>query len=354
MPELFLRGQRAVSIFQLLGDHENDISYSVGLALAKCPTFLRIVLRRLVGWEGSTEDVQVRLQQWEPAGVGTMAEGSRPETATSIAIGTSARRGGITDIEITHPADFFIIIEAKRGRCVPAAAQLDKYALRESLVKSRANRKKIVVASECSKEYALANLPFTTVHGIPVDAVSWKSLQDFAVAAARQGTHAEKRLLGQLTIYLRGLMTMQRLDSNWVYVVSLRDATEAGWSISWTDVVNLRRRYFHPVGTNGWPASPPNYIAFRYGGRLRSIHHIEDYEIIKDLHSRFEEIPSRDVGPHFIYSLGEGFAPSKELPTGNVYPSGRVRCMLDTLFTASTIAEARDISKMREAKLGLP
>src|ERR1039458_5367540 len=65
-------------------------------------------------------------------------------------------------------------------------------------------------------------------------------------------------------------------------------------------------------------------VAFRYGGSLRSIHHIEDYEIVTNLHSRFEEIPSSEGDPLFIYTLGEGFAPNKALPTGTIYPSGRV------------------------------
>ena len=50
---------------------------------------------------------------------------------------------------------------------------------------------------------------------------------------------------------------------------------------------------------------------------------------------------------HFIYKLGPAIKPLKEVKTGNIYRSGRVWAMLDTLLTADTISEARDISKER-------
>ena len=72
-----------------------------------------------------------------------------------------------------------------------------------------------------------------------------------------------------------------------------------------------------------------------------------DYSVFDDPHDEFPEIPSEEWGPHFLYTLSPPFAPANEVKTGNVYPSGRVWCMLDTLFLAKTISEARDISKER-------
>jgi hypothetical protein len=142
---------------------------------------------------------------------------------------------------------------------------------------------------------------------------------------------------------------MQNDDSNWVYVVSLGSGTPDGWSISWIDIVNKKSRYFHPVG-NGWPKEPPNYIAFRYHGRLQSIHHVASWETFTNPHKKFTAIPNGDWAPHFLYTLGPAFAPQKTVRTGNLFKNGRVRCMLDTLFTSETIAEAKDISKGRENK----
>jgi hypothetical protein len=110
--------------------------------------------------------------------------------------------------------------------------------------------------------------------------------------------------------------------------------------------VAKKRRYFHPVGDT-WPKEPPNYVAFRYYGKLQSIHHIEGYEIFNDPHIKFSDIPSVKWGPHFLYRLSPPFAPANEVRTGNIFRNGRVWCMLDTLFLAKTISEARDMSRKR-------
>jgi len=72
-----------------------------------------------------------------------------------------------------------------------------------------------------SREYAELHLRVHEVAGVPVEPLSWKDIAMFASEARSRGSHAEKRLIGELIIYLRGLMTMQNLDSNWVYVVVL-------------------------------------------------------------------------------------------------------------------------------------
>ena len=141
---------------------------------------------------------------------------------------------------------------------------------------------------------------------------------------------------------------MQKIDSNWVYVVSLGRWKRKGWKISWIDIVEKRKRYFHPIGVSGWPKEPPNYIAFRYYGELQSIHHIEDYDVLTNMHTKIPEIPDEEWEEHFLYKLGPGFWPEHEVKTGNIWSNGRVWCMLDTLFTSETIAEARDISYERE------
>jgi hypothetical protein len=146
---------------------------------------------------------------------------------------------------------------------------------------------------------------------------------------------------------------MQKIDSNLVYIVSLGSGKPPKWEIGWIDIVTKKFRYFHPVGggRSGWPVDPPNYLGFRYYGQLQSVHHVEGYEVFTDPHKCFPEIPSEDWGPHYLYHhlyhLGPAFAPSVVLRTGNIYPSGRVWCALDALFTPKTISEARDITKKR-------
>jgi len=324
MTDLYLHNYKVDSIFQLLGEHENDISYSVAYALAQCPIFLETFLQKVIGYKRKINNVSTCLQRYENA-------------------------GGITDIEIELPNQFYLILEAKRGWNLPNRGQLELYASRPSFRNSKALSKHILILSECSREYAELHLEVHEVAGVSIKPLSWKDIAILASEARSKGSHAEKRLIDELLIYLRGLMTMQNLDSNWVYVVALAQGKPRGWGISWIDIVKRHQRYFHPVGggRGGWPKKPPNYIAFRYYGKLQSIHHIESYEIVTNMHERIPEIPSKEWEPHFLYALGPAFGSNKEVRTGNIYPNGRVWCMLDTLFTCDTISDARDLSQKR-------
>ncbi len=323
MPNIFLHNRRIESIFQLLGEHENDICFSIAWALSQCPTFLQAFLDRIISKQCDPISSNIRLQHYEA-------------------------KGGITDIEIESFGEFFIIIEAKRGWSLPTLAQMQKYAKRQHFIDSTAKTKNLVVLSACSAAYATHYLQIKKIGNYPVIPLSWKEVATLAINSKTLGSNSEKRLLDELLTYLRGLISMQSVDSNWVYVVSLGSSNPEGWNISWIDIVINRHRYFHPIGTNGWPKDPPNYIAFRYFGQLQSIHHIEGYEVVTNLNPHIPEIPDLEIPPHFLYTLGPAFRPSQVVSTGNIYPNGRVWCMLDTLFTSDTIAKARDFSKKRQ------
>lgn len=324
MADLYLHSRKVNSIFQLLGEHENDITYSVAWALAQSPSFLQTFLQKVVGRKAETNGVLIRLQQYETG-------------------------RGITDIEIELPGEFYIIVEAKRGWNLPDFKQLETYANRKSFKVSNAPFKRLLVLSDCSRDYAETHLEIRETSGVQVDPISWKDVATLANKVRTEGSHGEKRLIGELLTYLGGIITMQNIYSNWVYVVALASGTPSGWSISWINIVKQKRHYFHPVGGSGWPKEPPNYIAFRYYGKLQSIHHIDSYEVTTNMHKQIHEIPSEEWEPHFLYTLGPPFGPGKEVRTGKIYPSGRVWCMLDTLFTCDTISDARDLSKKRES-----
>jgi hypothetical protein len=238
-----------------------------------------------------------------------------------------------------------MIVEAKCGWHLPKYSQLEKYASR--IEKSQTVLKRIVVLSECSKVYAESQLDALKIRGVPIEPISWKSVDRMISRALRSASNAEKRLLRELRAYLGKVTKMQDIYSNKVFVVSLGHGTKSGWTISWVDIVRERRRYFHRMGVNGWPKEPPNYIAFRYRGKLMSIHHIDEYEVVTELHKHIREIPKKKREPFFIYKLGPAIKPNREIPNGAVYPNGRIWCMFDTLFTSKTIAQARDITKKR-------
>ena len=106
MVDIYLPGRQKVgSIFRLLGEHENDITYSVAWVLAQCPPFLGQFLRKAFGSKIDTASAEIRLQQHET-------------------------KGGITDIEIEDPDRFSLIVEAKRGWTLPSRSQLEKHAYR--------------------------------------------------------------------------------------------------------------------------------------------------------------------------------------------------------------------------------
>ena len=224
--------------------------------------------------------------------------------------------------------------------------QLDKYASRPSFKNSTAKDKRIIVFNESIPAY-------TTAHFHPsfkVDVVSWKDIQQIAKSSISIGRDSENRLLKELIIYLNKISSMQKKDSNWVYIVSLGSGIPKGWSISWQDIVNKHLKYFHPVGggKGGWPAEPPNYIAFRYGGKLQSIHHIDNYVVFTDPSTHFKGIPKLTWGPHYLYNLGPAIKPTHEVKSGKkIVRSMRNWAMIDLLLTCDTIQEARDKSDMR-------
>lgn len=323
MSELVAYGAEVSSIFQLIGNLENDITKSIAWALARCPEFLKLVIKEVMSIDINPENVRIKYQEFE-------------------------KDKGITDLEITDDSSFYIIIEAKRGWILPGAEQLKLYSKRRNIVENPAPNKAIISMSECSEEYANAYLPFKNINEIPVMHLSWRRIYELANSAKVSSSISQKNLLKELMKYLGGIMTMQAKESNWVYVVSLATSKPESCDLTWINIVDQKMKYFHPFGTNGWPKEPPNYIAFRYDGKLQSIHHIEGYVVTKNLHSEIIEMPDvQEEKEYFVYSLGEAIRPSKTIKTGKIYASGRKWAMLDTLLTADTIHEASEISKQR-------
>jgi len=321
MPELYLHKRPVQSVFSLLGENENDITYSIGWAFSRSPNLLFRFLETIFGdiKDYDSEKFVISLQEHKTD-------------------------SGITDIEI-RGLDIHVIVEAKRGLWLPSEKQLRLYLPR--FANSTAKRVAFVTMAECSKEYASHLLP-PKIDNVPVCHFSWKQIG--LLTNFREGTHAEKHLMEELRNYLATIVSMQKQDSNWVYVVSLGGEFIDG--LPFIDIVTKRKKYFHPVGGNGWPKEPPNYLGFRYWGELQSIHHVENVQVIDNFHPHFPEHPDEQTDhPLFLYDLGEPIVPSKTIPTGNIYASGRKWAMIDLLLTSNTIAEACDASKLRLEKI---
>lgn len=315
------------SFFDFYGDSENSITNAIALAFSRCPEFLRAFIKKIFPmFHNSIEGCTVSVQN-------------------------HSEKTGITDLEITDYKEIYIIVEAKRGWVLPGATQLTMYSKREMFSKSPIANKAIVTMSECSQIFAESKLPFNSINGIPVSHISWSDILDFAKEAIIISNNKEKMILRELVTYLGGMATMQKKDSNWVYVVSIGRGLVDGSSpaTTWRDIVEKNGKYFHPVGgaSGGWPKNPPNYIAFRYDGRLQSIHHIESYLVETNMNNIFPSLPTTDWQPHYVYTLGEAIIPQKVVANGKLYRAQRVWAMLDTLLTSDTITEARDKSNSR-------
>lgn len=316
-------GREISSVFQLLGDKENDITLSMSWALSRCPEFLKAVVSTIAGITINPNETVVRNQAFDA-------------------------KTGITDIEITDGKSVHIIFEAKRGWALPEADQLTRYSLRDDFRNSTAPQKHIVSLSESTKTYANLYLPLQSINGIPVTHLPYNEVYQLAEESAGASNHEQKHLLAQFTDYLRGIMSMQKKDSNMVYVVALGTDKPAGCDITWIDIVQKHNCYFCPVGGKGWPKEPPNYIAFRYYGQLQSIHHIESYTVTRNMHDEITEMPDEVWADDcYIYHLGPAIVPGKTVKTGKIFRNGRVWAMLDTLMTCDTISDARDLTKIR-------
>lgn len=251
--------------------------------------------------------------------------------------------GGFTDIELLGPRHH-VIIEAKRGWWLPCSFQFGKYAPR--FEKEGRTWRRFVAMSDCTTEYAKLHLP-SHASEIELSYIGWRDLEGICRSAGR--SHAEKRLLAELGTYLRTVATMQDLRSNMVYVVSVGGGNPDGASVSWIEIIEKLGTYFHPVG-NRFPKEPPNYVAFRYGARLQSIHHIESYVVSTNLSNQVPGMPDVQGPPYFVYQLGPAIRPPQEVKAGpSVLRNARVWAALDLLLTCSTITEAMKRTKDRES-----
>lgn len=319
-PSIHLRGQALESVFELVGHDENALTFALGWCLAKVPPLLAELVALL--------------------SPGQQAQGAK------VVLQQHSGKNGITDIELRVPGRLAWIIEGKVGHAPPLPSQLAKYASKlNGEAEPGAAKLLAVLAKSDRRDLWLRHSVPQQVLGVPVAVVSWGQVKAAIDRAYSPSDNTGKALLRQLRNFIENVLVMQTVNSNETYVVSVSWDTFGG-STTFIDVVQKFGRYFHPIGS-GWPPEPPNYIAFRWSGRLQSIHHVEHYEIITDYNPYFPEVPAAPIDPHYLYSLGPAIRPSHEVRTGNIFRNGRVWAHLDLLLTAATIAEARDQTKAR-------
>lgn len=318
---LTLHGKEVTNVFRLSGNNENSASFALGWALEQSSNYRHQVSKEIFG-----EDIG--------------------KSGMKIAMQKHGEDGGYTDIEIVSGREFHAILEAKRSWGLPSANQLGRYLPR--LARNGAKRQRLVSVGAASQMYAQQRLP-KELSGVIICHLSWGDLQRLAKKAAMAATAVHEKIwLRQLIQHLKEFASMGRQNDNRVFVAALKPKPMKGRKgPTFVDAVEKDNCYFHPVG-GSYPKEPPNYVGFRYRGRLQSVHHIESVEVIKDLSTRNASWP-KTTKNHFVYRLGPAMRPMHEIRTGNLFRAQHVDCAIDTLLSGAfdTIRDAYDETKRR-------
>jgi hypothetical protein len=304
-------GSEAASVFDLLGRKEVDLTAAVGWVLSESP-LVRAALMRHLGLDASAAEVDIALEV--------------------------ADKEGRTDIELTGP-NTKVIIEAKQGWLLPGEAQLLKYRRRFEGYEDRL----MISMSDSSELWARDQLP-REVEGTAVRHVSWDVVRSIVTSTKTKARGRERTWIEELEVYMGRATSTRPNDSQWVYCVVVSKTAFAG--ISFRDFVIRDRVYFHPFGDNSKaPKSAPNFLCFRWGGRVRQVNRVEHFEVVPRLAERWPEAANEiSDGPHIIYDLGPDI-PIPAVSTKGTYATGRVWCLLDQLLVHETLADAVHASK---------
>ena len=324
---LFNGNSEVKSIFNLIGEKENDISKSIIWILSECPQVLHLFLAENCGIANYGNDITILYQAFEKV----------------------KNENAYTDIEITDNETFHIIVEAKRGWVLPGARQLIKYSEKFSFFSTSIPTKRIFFFFCCSSSYSDKYLPFKeTPNGIKVQHISWNQLRSTCEKAIPKSTNYQKRLIKEFLIYLGGIMGTPNTNSNSVYVVALNRNSVCKQGYNFIDVVDVANRYYCPVKWFRDVNNIPNYLGFRFDGKLKFIRHVDSYAITRNLKDEvpFMDDVEEDID-YYVFRLGTKIEPTKTVKTGGVYPNGHNWADIDLLLTCDSVKEACDLSKKR-------
>jgi hypothetical protein len=141
-----------------------------------------------------------------------------------------------------------------------------------------------------------------------------------------------------------------------VLVVPIGADTPPWSTLSWRDMVHVRKVFFHPPGKRGYPKEPAEQLAFRYDGCLQVIATIQEVVEVPCRSELVRFVPEIDGDacriayggarvPHFVYRLKDLTVPSRRIPSGTVYRARKVNALLSTLLSAPSISAAVERSR---------
>ena len=326
MTELLLHDRPVPSTYSLLSADENSFTFAFGHALSQSKALCDAFTKEVFGRPFKVDSV--RLQEFD-------------------------RDGGYTDIQL-EGAEFCSVLEAKLGWDLPSGRQLRRYVGR--LLRAKKKYKRLVVLSECTNEYASHNLR-ERVRDVPVKPLTWVRVRELVRIAAAKSRGHERFHLSELEPFLEGFPMIRDAKSNLVYVVTLDNAKERWEPLSTRQLLLEKRMYCHAYKKRGWPPHDlygvPNYLGFRFDGKLQGIYYVKSYESLKSLG---DHPPLKQWGntrkrgwdsPLILYHLDRPILPPREVRTGRLYKNQRVWAAIDLLLSCRTIAVARDKTQAR-------
>lgn len=324
MAELSRHGSDVGSVFDLLGEDENDLTSALGFVLARSPRFREAIIHRI-------------------SPTGNLHSGGD----TNVALEVRGEKGR-TDLEL-HLGEALFVFEAKRDWLLPSGDQLARYADR---ISSSSGVGALVSLSQASHALAAQYLPMQ-VTGVPVVHLPWSDvISDLAdVAPGVRGR--ERTWLDELHAYLKKVVRMRSVADGCTYCVVLNDERPAGGA-SFKEFVCEQLVYFHPYGISGWPTIPPNFMAFRWDGAVRRIHRVIHHDVLPTLAERWPYMASNPAAmrPHAVYDLGPQLPPKEPILNGANYRASRLWVLLDQLQTADTLSDAIAGTRALEARCG--
>jgi hypothetical protein len=166
---------------------------------------------------------------------------------------------------------------------------------------------------------------------------------------ARRSFSAERRqrprtFLHDLVNYLEGAGYVGNHRDTRAYVVPLSTrVSEVG--VPYNRIPYELGVYWY--GTDG-PKLPPNFVAFRFGGRLQSIHHVERSEHFA---SNRDVYPKATLtwGPGVLLHLGPAIEPKVDVKSGPIRDT-KVWADIDLLLTSPTVQEAAALTRERDRR----
>jgi len=92
-----------------------------------------------------------------------------------------------------------------------------------------------------------------------------------------------------------------------------------------------------------------NFLAFRWAGAVRRIHHVETYKVVPSLREVYQQLPATEEveRQHAVYTLGPDLTAGRQVPNGAKYRAARVWVALDLLLTCGTLKDALAATQQR-------